>query len=231
MGTKLVSKNHIDDLLEVAITNPQKNPTLVTLDRLLAAAASEEVSFTFLFLRIFPITSLLSLCTQRKVKKIGKTLLTILLKHTPDDIYVDTSAYNEYIILMPGVSKEEAIDAGKQIHRVFQEKIQHMLKEEAINAGLQGCVITFPEEAESRADLFHRARTALFLAQQTGEPCIVRAIDEENQPISCEIPKFHSERLQYLSKNEGLTQDALIKEAIDDLLQKYANMNLLRPQF
>lgn len=228
MGTKLIASKMMDDLIETAMVNPQAKPTYLTIDRLLDAAVQEQVVMTFLFMKIFPLSEILSTCTPRRIKKISKTLLTILLEKTPADVYVDTSDFNEYFLLLPGVSKEEAVRAGKQVHQIFQGYAEELVQEEGINPGIQGCVISFPDEAQTRFDLFRRAREALFYAAQTGEHCIVNAIPDAYEPFSTTLTSYHAERLRLLAKNDGIKEESLLLEAVDDLLLKYRHIHLTR---
>jgi len=201
MGTKLVASKHLDDMVESAITNPQAHPTLHTIDHLLAAAATEEIKMTFLFMRIFPFRDMLSLCTPRKIKKIAKILIMLLLNNTPDEVFVDTSEYNEFFLLLPGVSKADAKKAGEQINQVFHRKACDSLTAENIHPGIQGCVITFPDDAVNRIELFRRSREALYYAEQTGEACIVHAINDETNTLTSTLPCHHIDRLNAIAKS------------------------------
>ncbi|MBD3266947.1 diguanylate cyclase [bacterium] len=230
MGTKFIASKHFDDILDTATQNPHYNQTEMTIDHLLASAANEELSLTFLFLRIFPFAHLLSECTPRQVKKIAKTLLTILIKNTPDDVFVDAAGYNEYFLLLPGVPKQEAKEAGERIHQVFQSQLSNYLKDRELQPGIQGCVVSFPHEVDSRVDLFRKARMALFYAQQVGESCIVSIVDDHEDSISSPISKFQLDRLKNLAKSEGLDESQLLHEAVDDLILKYKNLRLSHPR-
>lgn len=228
MGKKLVPKQHLDDMLDSVIQNPANNPSHFTIDRLLSSAVQEEISLTFLFLKIFPMRELLMKCNDRRIKKLAKTLLYILLNNTPDDIYVDCTGFNEFLLLLPGVPAEEAQHAGIQIHQVFQSLTLESLKTSTVEAGIHGCVLLFPQDFSSRVDLLRRARETLFYVEQIGEHCITFPIVQEASKLQATINQFQEERISNLAKSEGLSHSALIQEALDDLIQKYKNLRLLR---
>ncbi|MEW6236604.1 MAG: hypothetical protein AB1656_14565 [Candidatus Omnitrophota bacterium] len=222
MGELLVFSKNRNDLIREAIADPPDDRALRTIDRLLAAAEKEKVSITFLFLRIDDIDGIRSRCNARKFRDLTACLLDVLLDKTPEGVYVDCLDRNEFLLVMPGVTKENGSGICAQISDRFQTAASDIFKKEKAPPAISGVLVFFPEDVQNRIDLISAGREALHLTQQAGGGRIVQSIDAERHSFSLTGPALQWDRLAKLAVKENRTLELLLCEAVDDLLKKYS---------
>jgi len=224
MGELLIFSKNRNDLIREAIAEPPDSRAIRTIDRLLAAAEKEKVSITFLFLRIDDIDGIRSRCNARKFRDLMACLLDIVLEKTPESVYVDCLDRNEFLLVMPGVTKENGSRICAQINDRFQTTASEIFKKEKEPLTISGVLVFFPEDVQNRIALISAGREALHLAQQAGGGRIVQSIDKDTHSFTLAGPALQWDRLAKLAVIENRTLDLLLCEAVDDLLKKYSSI-------
>ncbi|MFB3789069.1 MAG: hypothetical protein ACE15F_22135 [bacterium] len=222
MGKILIHTRKTAGLVDAALRYPGDNATCRLVDRILAAAASESIRISFILFRVAGLAAPIAMPGERRARKIVKALLDILLGQTPDNVFVDCSGANEFLFVLPGVEKDEAWKAGEAIRARFHQASRPLLKNEASQLDLCGAVAAFPEDAQDRFELFRTLRETLFRIHLNGASPIVRAFPVITREYPTRLTELQIERLQQWATRDGVSEDSLVKEAVDDLLMKYA---------
>ncbi len=220
MANILIHKKHVSDLIKTATEYPPDSTTLRTIDRLLSGAATEDVSLSFLLFQIGDLETLLQNFHIRRVRKIVSGLFDILLNQTPDDLYVDCLGPNEIILLLPGVGKEKARDAGEEIRRRFLTMAREILNDPSTAIDLRGSVVAFPEDGKCVAELLCQARDALSLSRENPEQSIQIGKPASCQPYSIELPEILIRRMRRFTQSLDVMESTFIRQALDEFLHK-----------
>ncbi len=220
MATILIQKRNLTELARIATVIPNENESIRILNRLLSGAAEEQISISFLILRIQKLDDLLDRFRIRYVRKMVSELLTILVQQTPDELYVDCLGYNEFLLLLPGVSKEETCRVGREIHQRFLHVEKNIHPSSDLGFELIGCVFSFPEDGKNWVELLCQARDTLSLNYPPGEN-IRLIIPLPLQSYSLELTEIAFTRLRRLAEHLGFSESFLFRQALDEFLHQY----------
>ena len=226
MGKLLIQAKTASGLVHAALHYPGDNDTFRLVDRILAAAASENIAsenirMAFILFRIAGLPEPSTFSGERQARKLIRTLLAILLGQTPDDVFVDCSGANEFLFLLPGVDKEEARKAGEAIRARFLQAAWPLGKKNTDPLDLCGAVAAFPGDAQDRFELFRTLRETLFRIFLNGSSPIVYAYPVVTREYPTCLTELQIQRLQQWAARDGVPEESLLKEAVDDLLMKY----------
>ena len=220
MAQLLMKNRKVADVVAAGTDFPGENLAGQTIERLLSGAADEQILISFLFLRINDLRTLREKFSTRRVRKLVLELFSILLDKTPDDLYADCLGPNEFILLLPGVSKEKTAEAGEEIRRRFLAKAQKIINDSDVAIELQGSVVAFPGDGDTTAELLCQARDAFALASKDGGGFIQIVQPTRYQKYSMELPEIQICRMRRLANDLCVEEDRLIRQAIDEFLLK-----------
>lgn len=95
-------------------------------------------------------------------------------------------------------------------------------KRKDISIKISAGVANFPKDAKTAIELFRAADSALFRAKREGKNRVCLAESENMILKSNYYTKTQLERLSALSKKTDRTEAFLLREALDDLFEKYS---------
>lgn len=218
MAKLLIQQKNCKEVIYAATEPRKENLSLFTIERLLSGAAEEDIQISFLFFTILGIDDLLNRFGIRRVRKLVSELLFILVEKTPDDLYADCLSFNEYVLLLPGVSKEKAYEAGVEIRKRFLALSSPILQDSELTINLAGCVIAFPEDGKTTVELLCQARDALSLAADSAQDPIQIVQPVTMKSFSLALPEIQMNRLKQLAQKQALSESFLIQQALDEFL-------------
>ncbi len=224
MANLLVQSRDIADLVRSATHVSEIDETYRVIDRLLPSVASESISISLLLLSIHPLAKMSQMYDGQTVHKLVGGLLAILLEQTPDVVYIDCAEKNEFIVLLPAVEPDQALTAGEEIGRRFEGMAKSVLNRKRLKAHLKGGLAVFPQDADNRIDLFRLCREAVLRASQKKGTMIIQASKEEMVHHSTQYSNDQLERLKNISSREGISEDILLREALDHIIKRYMDI-------
>ncbi|MBZ0256524.1 diguanylate cyclase [bacterium] len=220
MGAQLIFTKSMNDLLHSALGQDEED-SAATLDRLLSAAADEKQSITFLLCGIDSFIEL----AQRKpdaLKKAASGLLGVLKEQTPDDIYIDCTGVNEFLLVVSGIDRERSMQFSEELQRRFNAMADAIRTRPKIQITMSIAAGTFPDDASHRIQLMRGLREAMYRAQLNtgGSISFIEPPSHENRKI--ELTSIQLELVEQLVKQEGRSFDSIIREAVDDVISKHS---------
>lgn len=220
MGAQLIFTKSMNDLLHAALGQDEED-SAATLDRLLSAAADEKQAITFLLCSIDSFVEL----SQRKpdaLKKAASGLLGVLTEQTPDDIYIDCTGVNEFLLVVPGIDRERSMQFSEELQRRFNAMADAIRTRPKIQITMSIAAGTFPDDASHRIQMMRGLREAMYRAQLNtiGNISFIEPSSHESRTI--ELTSIQLELVEQLVKQEGRSFDSIIREAVDDVISKHS---------
>lgn len=131
---------------------------------------------------------------------------------------------DEFVILFPGIHREQAFLMMEQIRRAVEETEKYGDTELKIK--ISGGVAAFPIDGRESQLLLRKADQALYQAKVAGSNQIRLAYDERMVPKTVHFTETQLERLALLADELQVSEAHLLREALDGLLNKYKDRNL-----
>lgn len=217
MGTRLVFSKGPDDLLFAALGEGQ---TESILDRLLSAAANENETIPFLLCAIDGFEGLASRRSTAALKKAVAGLIGILHEQTPENVYIDCSGVNEFLLVLPSVSQEKAIEFGEELQRRFAAMAASIRTRPALQANLSVSCAIFPRDAQSSAELMRLLRETIYAIREEGGEQVRLAKAPMLVPLKAKITELQSRFLDEAASAQDSSVDSIVREAIDLYLNR-----------
>ena len=132
-------------------------------------------------------------------------------------------ARDEFDILLPGCSKEEAFLRAEQARILInREKLKFSpskgpLPAQSVSIGIS----SFPDDGSRPADIIRRADSAVLRAKKNGRNQVCLAREEKLTPKTSHYTSAQLEKLSLIAEKEKVGEAVLLREALDDLLRKY----------
>ena len=141
-----------------------------------------------------------------------------LLASLPDDAVVARISGDEYAVALPGLSSESALIMLEEVRSHFAS---HPVR--GTDRGLDSSIgiASRPPHGERVEDLARCAAEALMRAKREGRGKVVIYIEEKMTLKSNYYSRAALDRLTKLSAATSRTEASLLREALDDLVQKY----------
>lgn len=209
------------DTLTGLIAGAELNPEMESL-------IAKEVEFAFV---IFDVDSLL--ITNRDFgHEGGEAVIKLIAKHLsaafspPCLIFRDKG--DQFIVLLPGLSKEKAFLLAEQARKLInEEKLDFVSADkkplcQSVSVGIS----SFPDDGSRPADILRRADSALMRAKKSGRNQVCLAKEEKLIPKTSHYTATQLERLSIIAKSEEIGEAVLLREALDDLLRKYRKYDI-----
>lgn len=132
---------------------------------------------------------------------------------------------DEFVILMPGVEKEDAFLALERERADFSRdhEIETSAGKQSIALTFSAAVATFPEDGTRPQDILRKASDALYRAKSTGRNKVSLAKEERMVTKTSHYTQAQLARLSHLAKREGVGEAVLLREALDELLRSYGS--------
>ena len=136
----------------------------------------------------------------------------------PDDAVVARISGDEWAVALPGATAESALIVLEEIRSHFASH-----RVDGIDADLDVSIgiAARPPHAPTIEDATRAAVEALMRAKREGRGRVVIYVEEKMTMKSNYYPRASLDRLSKLSSATGRTEASLLREALDDLLQKH----------
>jgi diguanylate cyclase len=141
----------------------------------------------------------------------------VLATNLPSDAETFRLGGDEYAISLPGLSSENALILLDEIRAHFAGHEIPPVGRMTTSIG----IASNPPHGTSAEDLWRSAGQALMRAKRDGRDRIAIYIDEKMVLKSNYYSRSNLERLAKLSEATGRTEASLLREALDDLLDKH----------
>jgi diguanylate cyclase len=143
---------------------------------------------------------------------------TTVVGSFPPNAIIGRLGGDEYAVALPATSAESALI-------LMEEVRQHLLDHpiEAIGRGVEvtAGVAARPPHATETADVVRCANAALMRGKREGRSRVVLYVEEKMVLKSNYYPRADLDRLARLAGATRRTEASLLREALDDLLQKH----------
>ena len=157
----------------------------------------------------------------------GDALFRVYGKHLaavfPEPCITIREKGDEFAIIMPGHSKEEAFLRAEHARKLInEEKLDFKSDDGApLTQSFSAGVSSYPEDGSRPADVYRRADSAMVRAKKSGRNLVCLAREEKLLPKTSHYTQAQLEKLSLLSAKLSVGEAALMREALDDLLKKY----------
>lgn len=219
MGHPLVLNKTLDHLTQNALGDASAQQGLLTLDRLLAAAAQEQVSITLLLFSLDEFEALYRKGPVTPVKRFVRAFLALLLEQTPEDVYLECTSLNEFLLILPHIPPENAELAVNEIRQRFRAAI-----EQSTQRGVSGLVSAtwaiFPQDGEARPALLSRMREEIFRIQGEGGNLARPSAPVDWKQVPLHLPPSMQEQLTHRATEMDAKVDEIVQEALHDWLRR-----------
>ncbi|MCL2833376.1 MAG: diguanylate cyclase [Treponema sp.] len=157
----------------------------------------------------------------------GDAIFKCVAKHLkeifPQPCAVFRDSRDEFDILLPGSTKEEAFLKAEQARKLINsEKLNYKSKDgrpmtQSVSIGIS----SYPYDGDRPADIIRRADSAVARAKKNGRNQVCLAREEKLIPKTSHYTSAQLEKLTLIAEKEKIGEAVLLREALDDLLKKY----------
>jgi diguanylate cyclase len=141
----------------------------------------------------------------------------VLDSNLPADAEVTRMGGDEYAVLLPGLSAENALILLDEIRSHFAGQHVAPVGRTTASAG----VAANPPHGTTAEDLWRAAGQALMRAKRDGRDRVAIFVEEKMVLKSNYYSRGDLDRLAKLSDATGRTEASILREALDDVLDKY----------
>jgi diguanylate cyclase (GGDEF)-like protein len=129
---------------------------------------------------------------------------------------------DEFALLAPGVPLEAAFLRAEQLRLALDEAIARELPD-GVSCTASVGVVNVPRDAKTAEELVRKAPLALHSAKEQGGDRVGLSPGDEMVLKSSYYGVAQLARLKTLAERVGKKESVLLREALDDLLRKYAS--------
>jgi diguanylate cyclase len=129
---------------------------------------------------------------------------------------------DEFALLAPGLPLEAAFLRAERLRVALDEAIAGELPE-GVRCSASVGVVNVPRDAKTAQDLLRKAQLALHSAKEQGGGRVGLTPGDEMVLKSSYYGVAQLARLKTLAERAGKKESVLLREALDDLLRKYAS--------
>ena len=155
---------------------------------------------------------------------VGDEVLTqleeVLIANAPAEALLGRIGGDEYAVALPLTSSENTLILLEEVRQHFSSRPQSEKLKTPV--GMSVGIASKPPHAESVQDLLRAAAEALLRAKKEGAGRVAIYVDSKMTLKSNYYPKAALERLSKLSNALNRTEASLLREALDDLFNKYS---------
>lgn len=152
-----------------------------------------------------------------------KKMASILKQNIKSQDFVCRSNKDEFNVLLTNTSAETGLIIIEEIRRYLDKNtFQLGGRKKEISIKISGGIANYPKDAKTAVEILRAADSALFRAKREGKNRICLAESESMVEKTNYFTKTQIERLVELSKKTDKTEAFLLREALDDLFDKYS---------
>jgi diguanylate cyclase len=153
--------------------------------------------------------------------KVLRSFERTLTGSVPPGAIVGRISGDEYAVALPDTSAESALILLEEIRSHFGsiEAAPEVPRRVQVSVG----IAARPQHAKTVAELIRAADEALFRAKREGKGRVAIYVEDRMTLKSNYYGKASLERLSKLSQATGRTEASLLREALDDLLDKHGD--------
>ena len=156
---------------------------------------------------------------DRVIEKIA----LVLKQNLRSTDYVGKGNKDEFNVIFDSTPAETGFIMIEEIRKYLDNNtFQLGDKRKDISIKISAGVANYPKDAKNAIELFRAADSALFRAKREGKNRVCLAESENMTLKSNYYTKTQLERLSDLSKKTDRTEAFLLREALDDLFEKYS---------
>jgi diguanylate cyclase (GGDEF)-like protein len=158
---------------------------------------------------------------QKGGDKVLRSFERTLTGSVPPEAIVGRISGDEYAVALPDTSAESALILLEEIRSHFGsiEAAPEVPRRIQVSVG----IAARPQHAGTVAELMRAADEALFRAKREGKGRVAIYVEDRMTLKSNYYGKASLERLSKLSHATGRTEASLLREALDDLLEKHGS--------
>ena len=149
-------------------------------------------------------------------------IFKLLQEHLPENALIFRYGGDEYYILLPGKTREQALLRMERVRLEAAKKSAY--RDESFEVSLTVGIASYPIDGTATDELQRKADQALYRAKKAGKSQVLLAYDEKMVPKTVHFTETQLERLSSLAEEQSATEARLLREALDDLINKY-NVN------
>ena len=146
------------------------------------------------------------------LKEIAKILLDIEAYH-----FAYRGAGDHFVLIFPAIEKEQVFLIMEETRKKIISAPECLRTSTTVSIG----IATYPEDGGRDADIIRKADGALFRAKNAGRNRIALAKEEKLVTKTAHYTVEQLKQLEKLSNTTGVSEAALMREALDELLKKY----------
>lgn len=205
--TGLHTRKEIEDRFEHALDNAQENGALLSL----------------VFLDIDHFKNVNDVHGHEVGDVVIKRVADIIRDAVNGEGVAGRYGGEEFVVLLPDTEREQAFLIAEKLRaamdtvQVFNAGESPVKMKVTVSAG----VSAYPTDGRTARDVLRKADQALYRAKETGRNKVCIAEEERMAAKTTHFTLTQLERLSRLSKEEGVGEAVLLREALDDLLTKY----------
>lgn len=160
-------------------------------------------------------------------RDIGDEVLKLIASHLQKFTLGGSIVYrysgDEFMVMMPGIEKEQAFLTMESMRTAFQGEHNLIAGEDkaSIEISISIGVASYPDDGNKAKEITRKASDALYRAKAGGRNRVALAREERMVTKTSHYTQGQLERLSELAKREGVGEAILLREALDDLLRKY----------
>jgi diguanylate cyclase len=141
-----------------------------------------------------------------------------LRSNAPQDAFVSRLGGDEFGVILPGSSPESALILLEEIRSHFAS---HTVEDPPIDVSVG--IAAAPPHGSTAEELIRGAGEALMRAKREGRGRVAIFVEEKMTLKSNYYSRASLDRLSKLSGATSRTEASLLREALDDLFEKYRN--------
>jgi diguanylate cyclase (GGDEF)-like protein len=138
-------------------------------------------------------------------------------------------AGDEFIVILPGQRADSAFILAEEVRRLVEDsEVVIQLSSSggetrtySLHMRISGGIAAFPSDATERVDLLRKADEALYRSKVTGRNRISLPTSAQMVTKTSYYTQIQLERLANLARQMDKTEAFLLREALDDLFNKY----------
>jgi len=138
---------------------------------------------------------------------------------TPDSTLIFRYGGDEFSLLLPNQTREQTLLMIEKIRLDLARPKEYGGKTFAIS--MSAGIASYPIDGSAMDELQRKAYQALYRAKKEGRGQILLAYDEKMVPKTVHFTETQLERLTTLANDLSITEARLLREALDDLINKY----------
>lgn len=154
-----------------------------------------------------------------------KKMASVLKQNLKAEDLVCRSNKDEFNVIFSNTLSETGFIMMEEIRKYLETNtftLGEKDRKKEINIRISVGVANYPRNAKNAVDLFRAADSALFRAKREGKNRVYMAESESMVLKSSYYTKTQLERLADLSQKTDKTEAFLLREALDDIFEKYS---------